>query len=638
MGFMPGNGSSFDVIVIGGGHAGAEAAWAAAHLGANVALVTLDPARIGQMSCNPAIGGSAKGQIVREVDALGGLMGLAADAAGIQFRMLNLSKGAAVHGPRAQCDKYRYAAAVQDLLAAERNIKILAGEVAELLVSDGAAGGVQLAGGRTLVAPAVVVTTGTFMRGLMHTGETKTEGGRIGEAAARTLSGHLARLGFELGRLKTGTPPRLRSGSIDWRAFEEQPGDETPRPFSFLNEYESWRPPLGQVSCHIGHTTGAAHEAIRANLHRAPMFCGQIEGVGPRYCPSIEDKVVRFADKQQHQVFLEPESLDTDEIYCNGISTSLPADVQRLILDNVRGLEKAEVIRWGYAVEYDMVWPRQIRSTLETKLVSGLFLAGQINGTSGYEEAAGQGYVAGVNAARLAATGEADFVLRRDEAYIGVMIDDLVTKPPTEPYRMFTSRAEHRLHLRADNADERLTPVGRAAGTVTDARWERFESRRAAVERAVGWARATRIDGKPIFDWLRTPGMTMESLAVRMGGTASPAGEAVAPGLVPSPDTASPAGEAVAPSSGIARLVEIRARYDGYLQRQDRQLEEFARLETKLIPPGLDYATVSGLRREARETLIQFTPRSLGQALRLSGVTPADVTLLAVHLSRHGAR
>lgn len=370
-------------------------------------------------------------------------------------------------------------------------------------------------------------------------------------------------------------------------------------------------PVLPQVSCHIGHTTPGAHEAIRANLHRAPMFCGQIESVGPRYCPSIEDKVVRFADKPQHQIFLEPESLDTDEVYCNGISTSLPADVQRLVLDNIRGLEKAEVIRWGYAVEYDMVWPRQIRSTLETKLVGGLFLAGQINGTSGYEEAAGQGYVAGVNAARFAATGEADFVLRRDQAYVGVMIDDLVTKPPTEPYRMFTSRAEHRLHLRADNADERLTPVGREVGTVSKGRWEQFATRRGEVETAMELLKATRVEGKTLFDHGRAPDASLTALAAQQG-------------IVLAPD--------------IARLLDVRAKYDGYLQRQDRHVAQFAQLETKLIPTDLDYATVTGLRREARETLLQFTPRSLGQALRLSGVTPADVTLLAVHLSRRSRR
>lgn len=604
---MADSSSKFDVIVIGGGHAGAEAAWAASvvgGLGCQVVLVTLDPTKIGQMSCNPAIGGSAKGQIVREVDALGGLMGLAADAAGIQFRLLNRSKGPAVHGPRAQCDKYRYAAAVRRLLEERIDVTILAGEVAELDVVDGRCRGVTLADGRTLSASAVVVTTGTFMRGLMHTGETKTAGGRVGEPASVGLSGELKRLGFDLGRLKTGTPPRLRRDSIDWNRFSVQPGDASPQPFSYLNEYaRDWNPPLTQVPCHVGHTTPAAHDIIRANLHRAPMFTGDIEGVGPRYCPSIEDKVVRFADKQQHQIFLEPESLDTDEIYCNGISTSLPADAQRAMLDAIPGLERSEIIRPGYAVEYDMVWPTQIASTLQTKKIAGLFLAGQINGTSGYEEAAAQGIVAGINAARYTATGIADFVLRRDQAYISVLVDDLVTKPPTEPYRMFTSRAEHRLRLRSDNADERLTPLGRELGLVDDMRWSAFEAKRAEIDAATLWAQTTRINGTPILELLRRPDVTLADY----GFTGA---------------------------ADVARRVETAAKYAGYLNRQDRQVAEFQRLETKLIPGDVDYARVSGLRNEAREKLLRFTPRSLGQALRISGITPADVTLLAVHLSR----
>ncbi len=616
----------FDVIIIGGGHAGAEAAWAATATGAAVALVTLDPAKIGQMSCNPAIGGLAKGQIAREVDALGGLMGHAADATGIQFRMLNASKGEAVRGPRCQSDKYRYAEFVREKLAGRDGLTIVGGEVAELFLvpcpssfvdpdqeqrtkDKEQAGGVRLADGRTLTARALVLTTGTFMRGLMHTGDTRMPGGRAGEAAASGISGELLRLGFDLGRLKTGTPPRLRAGTIDWSAFEEQPGDDRPMPFSFLNEYAGgWRPPLRQVPCHIGHTTPAAHEVIRQNLHRAPMFTGQIESAGPRYCPSIEDKIHRFADKPRHQVFLEPESLDTDEVYCNGISTSLPADVQAQMLRLIPGLDRAEVIRFGYAVEYDMVWPKQIWATLESKPMPGLFLAGQINGTSGYEEAAGQGWLAGINAARLAA-GQELITLGRDEAYIGVMVDDLTTTHPIEPYRMFTSRAEHRLLLRADNADERLTPIGRWLGTVDGGRWQQFENRRAEVAAVEMWLATAKLDGKPAADWLRQPGHDWQALVA-----------------------ADPAARQFNPTAG--RLAATKAKYAGYIDRQQRDIARLDTLEHQPIPRHLDYAAVAGLRTEARQRLIEFTPGSLGQARRLSGITPADVSLLAVHLTR----
>lgn len=611
-----------DIVVIGGGHAGAEAAWAASRLGVQTVLVTLDPDRIGQMSCNPAIGGLAKGQMVREIDALGGLMGIAIDRTGIQFRVLNRSKGPAVWGPRAQADKRRYALEVQRLLADRPNLSIVRGEVCELEVepvaSSGASSvghstrirGVRLADGTQLRCRAVIVTTGTFLRALMHTGETQTEGGRVGEASAKGLSGCLLRLGLELGRLKTGTPPRLHKDTIDYDRFELQPGDETPMPFSFLNDYDGhWSPPLKQLCCWIGHTHERIHEIIRANLHRAPMYSGQIASTGPRYCPSIEDKVVRFADKTSHHVFLEPEGHDTDEIYCNGISTSLPGDVQEQMVRLIPGLERARILRFGYAVEYDMVPPHQIDSTLQTRRVRGLFLAGQINGTSGYEEAAGQGLVAGVNAARFARGEDADFVLRRDQSYIGVLVDDLVTKPPIEPYRMFTSRAEHRLHLRADNADERLTPVGRSLGLVDDRRWGAFERRREQVTLARRLVESARLEGVLLSDWLRRPDVTWESLArrdPRLGG--------------------------VEPSVG--RQVEIALKYAGYVDRQQRQIERFERLETKLIPGWLDYATVVGLRNEARQKLTKFRPRSLGQALRISGITPADVTLLAVHLER----
>jgi tRNA uridine 5-carboxymethylaminomethyl modification enzyme len=605
---------SYDIVVIGGGHAGAEAAWAASRLGCATALVTLDPAKIGQMSCNPAIGGLAKGQMVREIDALGGLMGVSTDNTGIQFRMLNRSKGPAVWGPRAQSDKYEYAREVQRLLATCPSLEIVTGEVAEIETSQAAVRSVLLADGTRLACRAVVVTTGTFLRALMHTGASKTEGGRVGEAAAKGLSGCLRRLGLELGRLKTGTPPRLKRETIDFAAFEVQPGDGEPAPFSYLNEYDErrWTPRLQQVHCWLGATSEPIHELIRANLHRAPMYSGQISSTGPRYCPSIEDKVVRFAHKSSHQIFLEPEGLDTDEIYCNGISTSLPADVQERIVRMIPGLERAQVLRWGYAVEYDMVWPTQIRATLETKSVTGLFLAGQINGTSGYEEAAAQGLAAGVNAARFVACGLADFVLRRDQAYIGVLIDDLVTKPPTEPYRMFTSRAEHRLHLRNDNADERLTPTGREIGLVGDDRWSRFARRREAIESALALLSRTRVEGIALDDLLRRPDVTWDSLLDRCD-----------------PLRAIPA--------DVARLLDIRVKYAGYIARQDKQIERFAKMEARLIPTTIDYAKVTGLRNEARQKLGTFTPRSLGQALRISGITPADVTLLAIHLDR-GAR
>jgi tRNA uridine 5-carboxymethylaminomethyl modification enzyme len=634
----------FDVVVIGGGHAGVEAAWASARLGRTVALVTLDPSKIGAMSCNPAIGGQAKGQMVREIDALGGLMGRAIDATGIQFRMLNRSKGPAVWGPRAQADKLQYASEIQRILKSEPRITIIAAEVAGLTPrttsSAPPASPSDLADRftlqlrstidaeiRSITARAVVLTTGTFMRGLMHTGEAKTIGGRVGEGAAYSISDALRNLGLNLGRLKTGTPPRLLRSSIDFSKFEPQPGDAAPAPFSFLHEYhlletgQAFKPNLHQIECHLGQTSHEIHELIRANLHRAPMFTGQIEGTGPRYCPSIEDKVHRFADKPAHQLFLEPETLDPsnlgpgESIYVNGISTSLPADVQETFVRMIPGLEHAVFLKHGYAVEYDMVWPDQIDSTLQTKRIPGLFLAGQINGTSGYEEAGAQGLVAGVNAAQFAQNASCDFVLGRDQAYIGVLIDDLVTKPPTEPYRMFTSRAEHRLLLRADNADERLTPLAQKVGLIDEARSRGFAMRQTRLDALLTKLDTIRLEGQTLRDWLKRTDHDWDRLSKRC------------------PELNDPTLNAPA-MSDLGRLAEIRVKYAGYIERQDRQVLELRRLETKRIPDWMQYHTVTGLRAEAKSKLTQFTPRSLGQALRISGITPADVALIAVHIER----
>ncbi len=618
---MPRSGAQFDVVVIGGGHAGIEAAWAAANLGRSVALVTLDPSKIGVMSCNPAIGGLAKGQMVREIDALGGLMGLIADATGIMFKVLNTSKGPAVRGPRAQCDKHAYAREAQRRIASRPNIAVVAGAVERLLVEGGKVRGVVVScspvsggegGQRELIATAVVLTTGTFMRGLMHCGETRSEGGRIGEAAAVGISGALRGLGFELGRLKTGTPPRLRRSTIDWDSLEPQHGDTPPVPFSVLSSPASMPccfPALPQVECRVTRTTPGIHELIRANLHRAPMYSGQIESVGPRYCPSIEDKVVRFAEREGHHVFLEPESHESDWVYCNGISTSLPRDVQEQIVRAMPGCERAEILQYGYAVEYDMVRPHQIWATGMTKLVEGLFLAGQINGTSGYEEAAGQGLIAGLNAARWS-MGLEGVTLGREQAYIGVMMDDLVTKTPVEPYRMFTSRAEHRLLLRSDNAPDRLTPLGRGWGLVDGARWELFEARRAAMAALDAHVDGELVRGEPLRDAVKRPHYRERDLA----------------------DDCSEVLRACDPrvTAGAVATVLADRQYAGYIERQRAEVRRQAEMEHRLMPAAVDFGAVRGLRAEARDALRRFRPRTFGQAARLEGVSPADLTLLLV--------
>ena len=600
-----------EVIVIGGGHAGCEAAWAsAAVLGGG--RVAMSPATIGAMSCNPAIGGLAKGQMVREIDALGGLMGRAIDATGIQFRMLNTSKGPAVRGPRAQADRHAYAEEVQRLIASTPAIEVVAATVDDLVEEDGRVRGVLLGGGvpRRLDADAVVLTTGTFMRALMHTGAERTPGGRVGEGVATGIATALHRLGFETGRLKTGTPPRLDRATLDWEGLEAQWGDDEAQPFSDLSPgiLPGGRfPRLSQVECRMTCTTRAIHDLVHANLHRAPMYCGALDAeCGPRYCPSLEDKVVRFPDRDAHHVYLEPESLDTDVVYCNGISTSLPRDVQEGIVHGMPGCERARILRWGYVVEYDMIRPHQIDATTMTKRVEGLFLAGQINGTSGYEEAAGQGVVAGCNAARFA-RGESLVRLRRDQAYIGVMLDDLVTKTPREPYRMFTSRAEHRLLLRADNADERLTAAGREWGLVGDDRWRAWEAREQRLSAIRRGLDTVRVEGRPLRELARRPGVAPALVASHMGNDHP---------------------------IDLVKRVMTDLRYEGYVARQRLEIRRQARAGAQSIPSWLEPSAVTGLRAEAVEALARFQPATFAQAARLEGISPADMTLLAVAVRR----
>lgn len=617
--------AKFDLIVVGAGHAGCEAAMASARLGLKTLLLTINVDRIGHLSCNPAIGGLAKGHMVKEIDALGGMMGLWADAAGIQFRILNTRKGPAVRSSRAQIDRARYMQAVQGSVFSQENLWVFQDMGAAVLTENGKVSGLRTELGEVFPAKAVLLTTGTFLRGLMHIGLEHFSGGRMGDPAANSLSANLRELGFELGRLKTGTTPRLLRDSIDFSAMQEQPGDNPPVPFSFRNKTV----PLPQVSCWLTYTNEQAHEAIRSGFDRSPMFTGIIEGTGARYCPSIEDKVARFPEKTRHQIFVEPEGLDSPEMYPSGIPTSLPFDVQKKMIRAIQGLENAQIVRPGYAIEYDFLPPTQLKPTLETKAVPGLFCAGQINGTSGYEEAAAQGLWAALNAA-CKLRGIEPFLLSRDQAYMAVLVDDLVTKGTEEPYRMFTSRAEHRLLLREGNADERLTPLGRDIGLVDEDQWRLFSDKREKLQAILEAMHSVRIKpDAPTREILENIGASVPGKAVELAALLRQPQMEIGGLAAFFPELADADEE-------VLREAEVQVRYEGYLVKQEELVAKFKSLEDKVLPEGLDYSAVSGLTREVVEKLTRIQPRTLGQAGRISGVTPAALSCLEIHLKKLG--